>query len=202
MFAVGLVLAAGLFAFGVGTAARQRPTLRRLHDERFLPSDERAYLRGQVRRRFLTSAIVASIGIMIGWSYLSGMEGRATEIAERSRKAAENAPEHEAGRPADVQPPSDEEKRRIAAEKAFVSLYGYFWLGILALVFLAVSCAIFDFWATRRYWMAQYRIIKDDHEAKLRRDLAVYRQAKDNDRMTGLDKKMPDDQTDEEPLAG
>ncbi len=198
MFAVGLVLATGLFAFGVGTAARQRPTLRRLRDERFLPSDERAYLRGQVRRRFLTSAIVASIGIMIGWSYLSGMEGRATEIAERSRKAAEKAPEHEAGRPADFQPPTDEEKRRLVAEKAFVSLYGYFWLGILALVFLAVSCAIFDFWATRRYWMAQYRIIKDDHEAKLRRDLAVYRQAKDNDRMTGLDKKKPD----EEPPEG
>ncbi len=198
MFAVGLVLATGLFAFGVGTAARQRPALRRLRDERFLPSDERAYLRGQVRRRFLTSAIVASIGIMIGWSYLSGMEGRATEIAERSRKAAENAPEHEAGRPADVQPPTEEEKRRLVAEKAFVSLYGYFWLGILALVFLAVSCAIFDFWATRRYWMAQYRIIKDDHEAKLRRDLAVYRQAKDNDRMTGLDKKKPD----EEPPVG
>ena len=61
-----------------------------------------------------------------------------------------------------------------------------------------MSCAIFDFWATRRYWMAQYRIIKVDHEAKLRRDLAVYRQAKDNDRMTGLDKKKPD----EEPPTG
>ena len=33
----------------------------------------------------------------------------------------------------------------------------------------------------------------------LRRDLAVYRLAKDNDRMTGLDKKKPDDQTDEGP---
>ncbi len=193
MFAVGLILATGLLAFGVGTAARQRGTLRRLRDERFMPSDERAYLRGQVRRRLITSAIVALIGAMIGWSYLSGTEARATEIAERSRKATENAPEHEAGRPADPQTPTDEEKRRVAAEKAFVSLYGYFWLGILALVFIAVSCAIFDFWATRRYWMAQYRIIKADHEAKLRRDLAVYRQAKDNDRMTGLGNTKPDE---------
>ncbi len=40
--------------------------------------------------------------------------------------------------------------------------------------------------------MAQYRRIKADHETKLRRDLAVYRHAKDNDRMTGLGKN-PDD---------
>lgn len=185
---MGLILAAGLVAFGVGTALRERRTLRRLREERFLPSDERGYLRGQVRRRLITSATVFIIGVMIGWSYLSGMEARATEIAERSRRA-EALPEHDPGRPAD--PPSDEEKE-------FVKRYGYFWLAVLVLVFLAVSCAIFDFWATRCYWMAQYRILKADHEAKLQRDLAVYRQTKDNDRMSGLGKK-PEDETDENP---
>ena len=49
-----------------------------------------------------------------------------------------------------------------------------------------------DFWATRMYWMARYREIKADHETKLQRDLAVFRQQKLNDR-EGL--KKPDDDT-------
>jgi hypothetical protein len=181
VFVVGLILAFALFVFGVGTALRQRRTLARLREERFLPSDELAYLRGQVRRRLVTSAIVTFIGLMIGWTYLSGTEARATEIAERAKDTPEERRE-----------PSDEDKQ-------FVRQYGYFWMAVLLLVFLAVMCAVFDFWATRRYWMAQYRIIKEDHEAKLRRDLAVYRQAKDNDRMSGLGNSEPADDSDDTP---
>jgi len=180
VFFVGLSLAASLIAFGVVTALRQRRTRERLRTEKFLPSDERAYLRGQVRRRIFTSVLVAIIGAMIGWSYLSGTEARATEIAERSRE-----------RPA-AEPPNDDERN-------FVKGYGYFWLVVLVMLFLAVSCAIFDFWATRCYWMAQYRIIKSEHEAKLQRDLAVYRRTKENDRLPGLGPVKPDDETEETP---
>lgn len=194
MFAVGILLSTALVAFGVGTAVRQRRTMLRLRDERFLPTDERGYLRGQVRRRLITSAAVTLMGAMIGWSYLSGTEAHATAIAERSRKSAEVPPEHDPGRPADEQPPPPSEE-----DKAFVKRYGYFWIAVLVLVFLAMGCAIFDFWATRCYWMDQYRIIKADHEAKLQRDLAVYRQAKDNDRVSGLGKTKPEDETDEQP---
>src|SRR5437870_1040192 len=101
MFAVGLVLATGLFAFGVGTAARQRRTLRRLHDERYLPSDERAYLQGQVRRRLVVGVVLVAIGGMIGWYYLSGMDARMDEIAERRNGLV---PADDAGRPAEVDP--------------------------------------------------------------------------------------------------
>ena len=144
MFAVGILLSVVLMAFGAGTAWRQRRTLLRLREERFLPTDERGYLRGQVRRRLITSAAVTLMGAMIGWSYLSGMEARATAIAERSRRAAVFPPEHDPGRPADEQPqpPSD-------LDKEFVKRYGYFWIAVLVLVFLAMGCAIFDFWATR-----------------------------------------------------
>lgn len=187
MFAVGLILSGGLLIFGVGTALRQRRTVARLR-ERYLPGDERSFLRGQVRRRLITSATVSIIGLMIGGSYLSGMEARATEIAERSR--AEAPPEHDPHRAPDG--PSDD-------DKAFVKRYGYFWISVLVLVFLALTCAVFDFWATRCYWMAQYRILKADHEAKLQRDLAVYRQAKDNDRLSGLNRA--DDDTKEDPPA-
>jgi hypothetical protein len=50
-----------------------------------------------------------------------------------------------------------------------------------------------DFVATRKYWMARYREIKAEHEAKLQRDLAVFRQQKLNDRAKGL--KKPDEDT-------
>lgn len=183
MFVAGLILSFALIAFGVGATLRQRRTWLRLREERFLPTDERAYLRGQVRRRLATAVAVAAIGAMIGGSYLSGHEERATRIAERSREG-----------PA-AEPPTDDDKE-------FVKRYGYFWLTILVLVCLAVTCAIFDFWATRCYWMAQYRIIRSEHEAKLRRDLAVHRQAKDNDRMSGLGNAKPDDDTDENPPTG
>lgn len=189
VFAVGLVLAAGLLAFGVGTAARQRGALRRLRDERFLPTDERAYLRGQVRRRLVVAVVLVAIGGMIAGYYLSGLDARMDAIAEREK---DRVPADDPGRPAEVDP----------ADKRLAELVVIYWIGILCLVFVIACCAIFDFWAARRYWMAQYRIIKEDHEAKLRRDLAVYRQAKDNDRMTGLGTEKPDDETDEHTPMG
>jgi len=204
VYGIGLILAAGLVAFGVGTAARQRRTAARLREERFIPSDERAYLRGQVRRRLITSVVVVIIGGMIGFAFVSGMERRATDIADRAQKEKEHppaGPEHDPGRPPDHQPPTDDDRE-------FVKLWGYYWIAVLVLVFVAVCCAVHDFWATRRYWMAQYKLMKADHEAKLRRDLAAYRAAKDNDRMHGRGGNKPDrpdgasDDTDEHPPAG
>jgi len=173
----GLSLALVLVALGLGTLLRQRRTVRRLRGERFLPSDDRAYLRGQVRRRVLTSAAVILLGGMIGGYYLSGMDARMDAIPERRRNDA---------------PPDP-------ADKEFTQFVAAYWIGVLALVFAAGCLAVFDFWATRRYWMAQYRLIKTDHEAKLQQDLAVYRQAKDNDRMHRLRGTGADEDTDEIP---
>ena len=185
MAAVGLVLAFLLMALGVGTAYRQMTTRRRLREERFLPSDERSYLRGQVRRRIVVGVALLAIGGLIAGYYLSGMDARMDEIKDRRKNLL---PADDGGRPDEVDP----------ADKQFAKFVISYWIGILCLVFVIACAAILDFWATRKYWMAQYRIIKEDHEAKLRRDLAVYRQAKDNDRMGGLGKK-PDDETDETP---
>ena len=63
---------------------------------------------------------------------------------------------------------------------------GFYWIGIMGLVFGAVCLAVFDFWATRTYWMARYRELKADHDTKLQRDLAVFRQQKLNARVPGL----------------
>ncbi len=189
---VGLILAAGLVVLGVGTAARQRRTARRLRDDRFLPSDERAYLRGQVRRRLAISAVVVLLGGVIGAVYLSGLQARATDIAERRDRAAA---EVEAGRPPDPPPPPSEDDVRL------FKVWTACWIGILGLLLVTGCLAVFDLWATRKYWMAQYRILKSEHEAKLRRDLAVYRQTKDNARMSRLGggRRPGTDDTDENP---
>lgn len=177
---VGLILAAILVLLGAGTAYRQAATRRRLRDERFLPSDDRAYLRRQVLRRHAVSVVLIAIGGMIGWYYLSGMDDRMNAIAR-------------IGPPADQNPPADQDP----ADRDFAKLVAAYWIGVMGLVFVVACLAVVDFWATRRYWMAQYRLIKADHETKLRRDLAVYRQAKDNDRMTRLHGKKPDPGTDD-----
>ena len=182
MAAVGLLLASVLLALGVGSGLRQRRTLRRLRVEKYLPSDERTYLRRQAWRRSLTAVVLVAIGGMIAGAYLSGMEARANGIADRRKRAdAQPDPAADPGRPADAidrPPPSDDDKQ-------FVKVYGTYWIAILVLLFGAVCLAVFDFWATRWYFMAQYRRIKADHESKLRRDLAVHRHTKDNDRMGG-----------------
>ncbi|HEX4613426.1 MAG TPA: hypothetical protein VH092_34910 [Urbifossiella sp.] len=183
MVVVGLTLAAALVLLGLGTAARQRHALARLRAERFLPSDDRTYLRGQVRRRVATGAVLVMIGGLIAGYYLSGMDARMDEIVARERNAA---------------PVPEAEDR---ADKDFARLVAGYWSGVLVLVFAAGCLAVFDFWATRRYWMAQYKLLKADHEVKLQRDLAVYRQAKDNDRMHRLRGNPPpgDGDTDEQP---
>ena len=189
MAVVGLLLALALIVLGVGTAHRQYRTARRLRAERFLPSDDRRYFRGQVVRRALVAVVLAAIGGLIAGYYLCGMDARADRIADRKRAVD---PESDPGRPPDPNP-ADEDDR------AFIKLLAAYWIGILVLVFAVACLAVFDFWATRRYWMAEYRRIKEDHETKLRRDLAVYRQQKDNQRLGHRGGKKPDDDTDENP---
>ncbi len=185
MVAVGLTLATALVVFGLGTAARQRRAVARLRAERFLPSDDRAYLRGQVRRRVATGGVLVAIGGLIAGYYLSGMDARMDAVVAKERNANPAAP---------IDPDEDR------ADKDFTRLVAGYWSGVLGLVFVAGCLAVFDFWATRRYWMAQYKLLKQDHEAKLQRDLAVYRQAKENDRMHRLrGNTPPDDDTDVNP---
>ena len=68
-----------------------------------------------------------------------------------------------------------------------------YWIAVILLLGVVVTVAVIDFIATRKYWMARYKEIKADHEAKLQRDLAVFRQQKLNDRAKGLRKPNDDD---------
>jgi len=170
---VGLIFAVVLVVLGTGGGSRQLRTLRRVQSEPYLPEVDRAYFRGQGRRRLVASGLLVVIGLMIAFYYLSGMDARMDELGARQKEL----------------PPAEEDKR-------FARLVGIYWIVVILLLGGTVSVAMIDFWATRVYWMARYREIKSDHDTKLQRDLAVYRQQKLNDRVKGL-KKPTDDTTPE-----
>jgi hypothetical protein len=185
--AYGLLIAAALVLVGAVTAVRQRRALRALAGEQFLADEDRQYRHGQARRRLLTSALLVVVGIMIGAYYLSGMDARMDAIGARGK-----------GAPPEERPPDPQE----AENRAFARFVGFYWIGVLGLVFVAVCLAVLDFWATRKYWMARYKELKTEHETKLQRDLAVFRQQKLNARAPGLKPPAPPDDTatDEPPV--
>jgi hypothetical protein len=175
-----------LVLIGLLTAARQRRALRALRGERYLADEDRVYRRGQAVRRLATSGLLVVMGGMIAGYYLSGMDARMDAIPERNKLGA---------------PPEGEPDPRDEADKQFTKFVGFYWIAVMVLVFAAVSLAVVDFWATRRYWMARYKELKADHQAKLQRDLAVFRQQKLNERVPGL--KPPtstDDTATDEPV--
>jgi heme A synthase len=177
---VGLLLATALVLVGALTVVRQRRALRALADEPFVADEDRRYRRGQARRRMVTSGLLVVIGGMIAGHYLSGMDARMDAIGAPPREG--------------------EPDPRADADKQFTKFVGFYWIGIMGLVFVAVCFAVVDFWATRKYWMARYKELKADHEAKLQRDLAVFRQKKLNERVPGLKPPgPPDDTTTDEP---
>jgi hypothetical protein len=166
---VAYLLAAGLIAFGGCTVWLQVRGMRVLRARTHVPSDELGYLRGRHRRRLITGSLLALIGGMIAGAYLSGLEPQIDAI-----KPPPADPDRPAGKgdPPEMTP---EQKRLV---KTWVA----YWVGVLVLVFAVLGFAFADTMATRRYALQQYRILKEDHEAKLRRDLAVYKAQKDASR--------------------
>ena len=168
--AVGLIIAALLVVLGTGAGSRQLRAMRRVRAEPFMPEVDRRYFRGQGRRRLIASALLVVIGLMIAIYYLSGMDTRMDELGEKRQHGP-----------------------LTQLDNDFAKLVLAYWIGVILLLGLVLAVAVFDFWATRVYWLARYREIKADHNTKLQRDLAVYRQQKLNDRVKGL--KMPNDDT-------
>ncbi len=176
---VGLFLATFIFLLGIGAGYRQFSALKRVRAEPFMAGDDRRYLRQQATRRLAISGLLLIISGMIFVYYFSGMDARMDAIPERNR--------------AGPLPPDGQQDQD---DKHFTKLVLYYWFAIIAILGVVVGMAIFDVWATRKYWMVRYREIKAEHEAKLHRDLAVYRQQKLNERAKGL--KKPDDDTAED----
>jgi hypothetical protein len=139
-----------------------------------MADEDRLYFRRQGNRRLVISGFLLIVGGMIFSYYLSGMDARMDAIPER-KKVAEPPP------PNDQQAQDDKEFTR------FVAIY---WIVVIVILGVVVGLSMVDVWATRKYWMVRYKELKADHETKLHRDLAVYRQQKLNERVKGL--KKPD----------
>jgi MFS family permease len=168
---IALVFAAGLVLLGVLTATWQVRGLRALAERKHVPSDEYDYFRGRYRRRLVTAALLMSIGAMIGGAYLSGM-AQATEQLGQPRDGEDDQPKPEM---------TDDQKE-------FVRFLTAYWSVVLVLVFALVGLATVDAFATRRFWLAQYRALRDDHQTRLRRDLAVYKQHREQTRGRGTNR--------------
>lgn len=161
---IALVLGLGIVALGVATGVAQVRGLRRLSARTHVPSDEFRYLRNRHRRRLVTATALAVMGGMVAGAYLSGME----EVAE---KLGQPRGPDEPPRP----PMTDEERN-------FVRAWGVYWVAVVGLVFVLVALGFLDAVATRLYWLGIYRELRDEHKAKLRRDLAVHKRHQDQNR--------------------
>ena len=158
---VAYLLAAGLLLFGGVTGYFQLRGLKALRLRSHVPSDELAYLRGRYRRRLVIGGLLAVIGALIGGAYLSGLEPKIDALITHPPPAEGEDP-----------PP----KRELTPEeKTLVRVWGAYWIAVLVLVFAVLGLALADTLATRRYAIGQYKILKEEHEEKLRRDLAVHK---------------------------
>ena len=157
-----LLLSAGLLLFGLTTSWFQIRGRRRLKERTVVPSDEAAYYGQRYRRRLINGVLISTIGLLIGGAYLTGLERQADILGEHNPDAAQDKP------------------KMTDDQKMFVRLWAIYWAVVMVLVFVVLVLAFRDAWATRRYAMGQFAHIKEEHEQKLRRDLAVYRQHKLN----------------------
>lgn len=163
---LALVFAIILLLLGVFSIRRQIANLRRLKLNTHIASEDARYLRRQAFRRIVIGGLSLALAGMLAGVYFSGMEDRADRL----------------GQPVVADPDGNKAEPQ-PADREFVRFYVTYWITILVLIFLLVSLAIVDLWATRRYAWNELRRIQSEHRTVLERDLAMYRQQKLNDRM-------------------
>jgi hypothetical protein len=166
--AAALLLAVPLAVLGGVSGYMQVRGMRRLRGRKHVPSDEAAYLRGRHRRRLIAAGLMVVIAGLIAGSYLFGLEAEADALA--------------APKPGEPAPPAGEPRAIPAEDKAIVRFYAAYWAGVIVLTCGLMMIAVSDAWATRRYWLSVYTALRDEHNAQLRRDLAVYRQQRQQER--------------------
>lgn len=165
---IALLISGPLILVGLASCGFQLRGLGVLRARRIVPSDEALYLRNKHRRRFVVGLLMMTIGVMIGGAYVSGMVARADEL----------------GRPQPTD--ADGVKKSMTEEqKAFLKRFGYFWIAVAILTLMMIGLAVVDGLSTRRYWLKLYREMRDEHNSQLRRDLAVYKQQKEQGRGGG-----------------
>jgi hypothetical protein len=155
-YLIAILISIPMIGGGAFSAWQQTRGLRALYARKLVPSDEYAYLRGKYRRRFVVGILLVIIGVMLGGAFVSGMEAIADRMAAKQ--------------------PTDGEGKRpemTSEQKYFLKWYGGYWSLVIVLVFGMLFLALADGLATRRYWLAVYRQLRDEHNTQMRRDIAV-----------------------------
>jgi sterol desaturase/sphingolipid hydroxylase (fatty acid hydroxylase superfamily) len=171
---VAMVFGALLLAFGSTTSWFQWRRLQQLKARAFVPQDEFTHFRKQYRRRLTTGILIAVLGVALAGAFLTGLEPKIDRLIQPQ----------EAGAPA-------AERQLTPEEKTLVRLWMLYWIVVLVLVVVVLGFAFTDALATRRFAMQQYQVIREEHEEKLRRDLAVHRAQKMTERNKRLAEHKP-----------
>lgn len=144
-------IAAGFFAW---QQARLLAGLRR--NASLAPEDYR-YLRNQAWRRLFGCALLISVGVLMTWYYVSGIDALIDQLGEAKEAQAQGGP------------PLNVEQERAAR-------FSLHYVGaVLLLLMVLLFVAAWDVWAIRRFGARHYRRILDDRRAMLQRQLAQLR---------------------------
>jgi uncharacterized membrane protein YjgN (DUF898 family) len=149
------VLVMVLIGLAVLFAWRQKRTLLYLKHETSLSSEDRSYLKGQVRRRLLCSLfMVIFAGFLVGWFFLE-------EDFRQLRPALEKAAE--AG-PLENDPSKDS-----------LRFYTAYWIGALLVLLGIMLLAGMDLIATLRFGFRHQRQLLSEHRTVLESEAAQLR---------------------------
>jgi hypothetical protein len=144
-------IAAGFFAW---QQARLLTGLRRASS--LSPEDYR-YLRNQAWRRLFGCVLLVSVGVLMTWYYVGGIDARIDALGEAREAQARG------------EPPLNAEQEQSAW--FYVRYVGALLILLMVLLFVAA----WDVWAIRRFGARHYRRIQDDRRAMLQRQLAQLR---------------------------
>lgn len=165
---IALLISGPLILVGLASCWFQIRGLGVLRARRIVPSDEASYLRNRYRRRMMVGVLMMVIGVMIGGAYVSGMVARADELGKPQPTDADGV-----------------KKQMTEEQKEFLKRFGYFWISVAILTLVMIGLAVVDGLSSRRYWLKLYREMRDEHNSQLRRDIAVYKQQKEQGRGGG-----------------
>ena len=163
--AIALVVAAVPLLLGGLSGWWQVRGLRRLRERKHVPSDERAYLRGRYRRRLVNGLLLMAAGGLLAGAYLSGMIDDIDALGQ-PRPVAEDG----------TKPPMTPE------QEALFNRARMYVAGLILVVAAFLTVAVMDAFANRRYLHGQLKQLREEHQAKLRRDLAVHRAQREKHR--------------------
>jgi hypothetical protein len=148
-FAFGAAVVVLLLGLAGYFSWKQRATLRELRDHPEMPREDRRYLRNQVVRRLLCSALMVVLaGLLIGWYFL---DPSFRELFEEGRKAWAAA----------------EDQAFTERQKEFSRWMVAYWCAALLVLFAIIAVAFLDAWAIGRYGVRHRRKLRDERQQTL-----------------------------------